>query len=856
MNLRTFLLYIFLCIGLFPLVAQTEEAAYLQNQLLRANRYSLYNPQEKVYLHFDNTGYFQGETMHFKAYVIRTDTEKLSALSHVLYVDLITPNGDVVAKRKLLLNNGLARGDFKLDELLLSGFYEVRAYTRYMVNWGVDACFSRVLPIFKEPKEAGDYSQMTIDQFSYRQRLMNRRSDELRGDTINAELERRNHRGDISVHFYPEGGNLVEGLESRVAYAVLDDGAEVLRGSMMVTPGQDQTLKARYDKKTNQLTVDPNGKFKLPKALKQGLCLTLYVQGETAIMAQVKASEELRHEMVGYALMHNGVIRRSDTLRVEQGLQLSFERNELDEGVNQLTFFNKEGHILAERLFFIYPKPSPEDSVRITTTTQLLEPLKKVSFDIQARPYSSLSFTAIDAAKTTGGKQGNIRANLLLSSDLRGYVANPEYYLEADDAEHRQATDLLMMVQGWRRYDWQEMVGIKPLTDRQPIEDRLAVYGRIVPQKRKLVTEGIEISATMYNREGQCMEGDFVTGVDGSYVFDLPDITGEWALNLRTKREGELQNFNILIDRNFAPECRYISPEESQQLPIGTPNFAWGEKQSVSYNISDREHLHRYLLPEVEVKKRSSRFRGWTDEGYAHSAAIVRYDCEAEAERIADEGKGIPSFSDWLLSLGDAFFGVINIAPYRDPNDNVTPYAEGLRPGINSEGPSYHRRPIIWIINNQYWGITSLLGNRGETIYNDNNSEGMGEGMDFPLMLSDAKSLYISEDLEAVRKHFFNPTVEARKPVVFYCFTRNFNPKSRKKGERFTHFQGFDVPTYFEMNYSDFQPLQDIRRTLHWTSFTTDAEGKAHIEFFNNLNCTEMIISVEGISVDGHLQAN
>ena len=92
-------------------------------------------PQEKAYLHFDNTGYFRGETMWFSAYVVRTDLGSLTDLSRVLYVELLDPTGEVVATRKVRLDGGRGSGSFKLDKLLTSGFYEVRAYTRYMLNW-------------------------------------------------------------------------------------------------------------------------------------------------------------------------------------------------------------------------------------------------------------------------------------------------------------------------------------------------------------------------------------------------------------------------------------------------------------------------------------------------------------------------------------------------------------------------------------------------------------------------------------------------------------------------------------------------------------------------------------------------
>ena len=130
--------------------------------ILTAMHFNRAYPQEKVYLHFDNTGYFENETIWFKAYVTRTDDGNFSDLSKVLYVELLNPSGDVVKKRKLHVDErGQANGEFKLDSLLGSGYYEVRAYTRYMTNWGTNACFSRVFPVFKAPQVEGDFSNQS-----------------------------------------------------------------------------------------------------------------------------------------------------------------------------------------------------------------------------------------------------------------------------------------------------------------------------------------------------------------------------------------------------------------------------------------------------------------------------------------------------------------------------------------------------------------------------------------------------------------------------------------------------------------------------------------------------------------------
>nr|MCR5851502.1 carboxypeptidase-like regulatory domain-containing protein [Bacteroidaceae bacterium] len=93
-------------------------------------------PQEKVYLHLDNTGYFKGETIWFKTYVVRTDTERRGNLSGVLYVDLVSPTGDVMAHKKIYVTHGIGAGSITLDNAVMpTGFYELRAYTRYMTNW-------------------------------------------------------------------------------------------------------------------------------------------------------------------------------------------------------------------------------------------------------------------------------------------------------------------------------------------------------------------------------------------------------------------------------------------------------------------------------------------------------------------------------------------------------------------------------------------------------------------------------------------------------------------------------------------------------------------------------------------------
>ena len=141
-------------------------------------------PREQVYLHFDNTGYFMGETIWFKAYVVSPQGFKPTALSRVLHVELLTPEGRVLQTQKLKIENGQCHGHIPLAELLHAGFYEVRAYTAYMLNWKDAPVFSRVFPIFNAPKEQGVYDTPRMVKVPHTERLPRMRMERPKSEKL------------------------------------------------------------------------------------------------------------------------------------------------------------------------------------------------------------------------------------------------------------------------------------------------------------------------------------------------------------------------------------------------------------------------------------------------------------------------------------------------------------------------------------------------------------------------------------------------------------------------------------------------------------------------------------------------
>ena len=807
-------------------------------------------PQEKVYLHFDNMGYFENETLWFKAYVTRTDNGHLSDLSKVLYVELLNPSGDIVKTCKYPVDSlGVSHGDIKLDSLLTSGYYEVRAYTRYMTNWGTNAVFSRVFPIFKAPKKEGDYSDLTIRTMHFEARDPNNRTseDSLYQKAIDDGIYTRDLLKTISVKFYPEGGDLIAGKKCRVAMLAVDDNGHphegegfVMneRGDVLASVKTDTLGRGLFElvPDTGKLTFQMRNLrkserrgvqyFELPQAKKEGCVLSVDAVNEN-MLATLQCTDKMCGSMLGYVIMHNGNIYRCDTLTASPLMEIELDRQAMPEGVNQMTVFDSRGAIMAERLFFLCPKPDKGDSIQVTAITQRLKPCGKVELELQTKPNANLSFSAMDAKTMTNGKQGNMKTWMLLSSEVRGYINNVDYYFEADDKEHRQNADLLMLTQGWRRYDWRLMSEKYTFRKAQPIEDQFYLYGKLNVYRKRNPVSNVHMYVSLYNEKGQSLIGNALTDSVGNYAFKLPFVDGEWKMNIYTTRDikkkdkakEKRKTYYVGIDRQFSPEARYLTPEEREILHPLKPN-AFVKKPFEELNeedefipITEKEHVLQNVT--VKAKKRYFVNDDWRfkNEAYGRQYATLYYDIDKELDDILDRGEPVPLLFDFLARK-NSLFGY-----YYKGSDDLS-YAMLNR---------YDGRSIDWIIDNN---DRPLLNIRPIWQY----------------YMDEVKSMYIVPD---------DPRATDNR-VAIYIYLHTFFSSESNKGLRRTYFQGFNQASTFKTeDYSVIPPMADFRRTIWWQpDITTDAEGKAKVEFFNNSTCEEMYISVEGMTPDGKVLVN
>ena len=814
MSGRCFLVGLLLMFGVcFPerILSQVDSSILAMADWVKAyNRFGKYNPQEKVYLHFDNTGYYLGETMWFAAYVVTAPQLRPTEMSKVLYVELLTPEGLIVETKKLKIEEGRGHNGFELSPAQLSpGFYEVRAYTRVMLNWE-ETYFSRVFPIFNKPENEGDY-QMRMTRIP-----KSRRYPEYRKPS-----EKRN---DVNLSFYPEGGEMVEGLPGRVAFKAVDDEGRSVAVSGTVYDSDERpvaTLETRHQG-MGSFTLTPDGKtyrYTLPEAKAAGYTLGVDNSDRDSLHIKIRRSRDIEGEWVGLTVSCRGIAHAFEVadLRGREEAELHLSKADFPAGVQQITLFTPAGEVLGERLAF-HQRDDQQLHITVDGQKSSYRPYEKITLplhvtDAEGAPVATtLSVSVRDAGtEIPTHYAGTLSTNLLLESDVKGYIEDIDYYFEADDAAHRAALDLLLLVQGWRRYEWRQQAGVEPFEPAHRVEEDIMVQGRVLSNtvRRNEPVENVDISVWIYSERTNC-RGEARSDSLGRFSFlSHEDILGKNEMVIQTQKEdrrGKKKNqyYLIELDRVFSPPVRpytryevsknIMSEEDSEKPEVETAD-------SVSYDTEiniDTMNVHN--LPEVAVKSRRK----------LGSSLRIEYD----AGEIDDQ----------MFDAGD----------FRHFTGSVWELLEYTNPDFSGK---YKRRGVQIIANGLYFGETDEI-DRIVIVEN--------------ITVDDIK--YYTEECGFRGGDFVYGS--AIPPVFVLLFLKPYEELRRTpKGYRKTTLQGYSIPAeFYHTDYSQgvLPDERDYRRTLYWNpALATDSLGCAYIDFYNNSCATRPRINVETLTIDG-----
>ena len=884
------LLFLSFCVSPFSSMAQVDSSILAMADWVKAyNHFGKYNPQEKVYLHFDNTGYYLGETMWFAAYVVTAPQLRPTQMSKVLYVELLTPEGRIVETKKLKIEGGRCHGEFALTSpLLVAGFYEVRAYTRVMLNWE-GSYYTRVLPVFDRPEEPGQYG-MKITRYPRSQRVPEERAAAPDYKSLN-------------LSFYPEGGELVEGLPGRVAFKAIDDEGrsvavsgtvydsderpvatlETLHcgmGSFTLTPG-DEPCRAEisYNGKTYRYT--------LPEAKAAGYTLRVDNSDRDSLHIKIRRSRDIQGGWVGLTVSCRGIAHAFEVadLRGQEEAGLHLSKADFPAGVQQITLFTPEGEVLGERLAY-HQRDDHQLHITVDGQKSSYRPYEKITLplhvtDAEGRPVSTtLSVSVRDAGtEIPTHYTSTLSANLLLESDVKGYIEDIGYYFESDDAEHRAALDLLLLVQGWRRYEWRQQAGVEPFEPVHRVEEGIMVQGQVLSSLRGKMREGVDVSVWAYSPTVN-VQGNVLTDSLGRFVFLSNDIFGLCQLAIRTQslngEKKKIRDYQIILDRMFSPNSRCYHPDEKilPQVAEARLEDVWIEAdtllQDSTLSMTERDHQ----LSEVKVKATRAQTLG--------GRINMEYDVEAEEDKLIDTRVSYTGdMLDFLERINPYFSrrdvrtytrdigGVVNpIQTYTDaPKINTSPILSASvtdpafygSDGNSSSGGALTSEPGVGLAvgartidhgsealsaenarGEEYNEACFYKGRRVYFYVNGSRIENTVWLDVSNVLVSEVKRIQIAEDFDFVR-------------VNFIC-DRN-TKRIEKKGYRLTRLQGYSIPAeFYHIDYSHgvLPDEQDYRRTLYWNpALATDSLGRAYIDFYNNSCATRLRVNAETLTSDG-----
>ena len=833
-------------------------------------------PQEKVYLQFDNTSYYTGEAIWFKAYVVNATTLQ-RAQSKVLYVDLISPTGVLLKQQKLKIVGGQADGVITLVDASTAqardkrgalgypgGYYEIRAYTNYMLNFNPETIFSRVFAVYELPEKDGNYYAETP--------VIKLRKTEPSDPRPKTEKLPK-----INCAFYPEGGHLVADRPNRIAFKVTDntglgidaqgrvDGTDITfstihdgMGSFTVTPG-DRRIS---------ITLTVKGKthtFTLPQVEQEGVSLQACTSPTDSLTLQISSTPTLTGKPLGMALTCRGEIVDFCTIETGHGnTRITRSMDGIPEGVCRINIFDTDGTLYASRAIYHHSQTMQTPHLEVTPDKDNYSPFEKINLKFQLRDGRGNPFRdrfCLSVRDTRGQDNllaDDLRTSMLLSSDLRGYIENPSWYFDTDDAERDAALDLLMLVQGWERYDWQTITGQKEFTERHRVEKSLTLNGWVMNSSGSKPVEGIEVLGALMPADKTLTETyNCRTDSNGYFGFDIgAEFYDKARLSIDahiTKKRLLGAGARIVFDRSMFPAIRAYQPQElifssRQDNRQSGGGVAQKTEDNLPTVINENTGL---LLPDVDIDD---------ERMYVDYFTFTAYDVSKEVEMELDKGEYSTDVFGYLKEKG---YNVLRIGVFKQEINR-----EIMASWINGF------EPFFYVHDGKQYKYTSFFEDSAtlEMDYLDPftiDSRDIKSVIvyDHPVYVTDFQQLcplflessYYQIFTDSLIRRGYEKAIFKRRVLVDILLKDGRDLSTRSElfnlNKRVTTVDGYSRPyQFYAPEYPDGPIFGDVdyRRTLYWNpNVITDSIGQASVEFYNNSITEHFNISAAGITSSG-----
>lgn len=774
-------------------------------------------PQEKIHVHFDKAIYSPGETIWLKAYLFAGNFPSL--ISKTVYAELLDEQGKLLDRKAGPLVLSGAETSFELPYDLKSSMVYVRVYTRWMLNFDTAFLFVKPIPVVGSAKSKAAATT-------------GKPATGNAGSTINTASLPASPM--TFLQFFPEGGDLVTGLSSKLAFKATDNrGIPIkVKGEVVNNAGKKIPFESVHDgmgyitlqpvqgEQYKAVWKDPSGQMKetmLPTALPSGIVIKTENRNNQIDFEILKTPDAPYKAVFVVAQMHQQLLYRAKANLASRILANgSIPVQDLPTGIIQITVFSEDEKPLAERLVFV----NHDDYYFITDLNAPTKSLVKrgknvIQIDVPDTIVCNLSVSVTDASINPPVKgEDDIFSHLLLTSDIKGYVHEPAYYFSGADSALKRL-DLVMLTNGWRRFKWEDALAARWPVLKNPAEDYMGIRGKVSGLNRSSLVNR-EITGMMELKKGGAFFITIPVQQDGTFsipeavYFDTAKIfyqfNNDKDKNLTTRGVFEFRNTLLNQPLSTVPAAeQYAYAKNIDQNIVATT-------ADISTKRQAQEDARRKVqtLATVEVKAKKKSRQDEMDEEYT---------------------------SPMFRSL-DARIFVIEDDPSAQAQMSVLHYLQARVPGLTIRMGGPNGAELSW-----RGGTPSLYLNE---------------------MQVDASMLESTPMSDIAMVKVFSPPFfggfGGGGGGAVAVYTKKGRAASESvKGLDFAKVPGYSsMKQFYSPDYSNYEQATndvDYRTTLYWNPsvYTNKQNRRILITFYNNDITNRIRVVVEGTNVDGKL---
>jgi len=771
--------------------------------------------QEKVYLHLDKPYYSKGDDLWFKAYTVAGPNHTPTPLSENLYVELINEaQGEVIKRITVYLNKGLGIGDFVMADSLAAGDYTVRAYTNWMRNF-----------------DEGFYFQKSI-------KLIDPIAPNVPAKLLSTESD-----PGVQVRFFPEGGELIAGVTSKIAFEIpgaedgltgqiIDDNDNVISKLTISHEGLGSFSLKPIAGKNYFAQIDGNPtKHALPSYRNDGFVLAVdNLSHPENIIVNVKTSDLPGVENEAYLIAHTrGLVGFASKIEWKgREARVSIPRQDLASGLVHVTVFNNDWQPEAERLIF---KRQKEESINISLTSDKEQYVFRDSTTIKLKLENengepligSFSMSVFDTTQISPSAfNDNIVSSIFLSSDIKGKIDSPNQYFDLNNPTADQDLDMLLMSRGWRRFVWKDILNEKFPETTFEVEQGFDITGKLQRRgSQKAVTKGSVRQIGTFNGLPSLEEA--TSKGNGSFemknLLYYEDISFIQAVDKKGKN-----NVELLLDSIIS------SPFNN--------SVAFGPAAYKKPMIVDEDFIER--SKERKIIDSVFSFENVTDLGTVVVQGTKNDVVSANISRglVFNRGEYGLDVTD-LMAKGQKFRNALYLLQGRIPGITIIPGQSGEPTVLMTrkvESFVNPDPPILYLLDDAQTSLAAITAIPAELIARVEVLKGMR-----------ASGIYGASGNGGAIAFYTKTPAEFDAYYAELAKNNVYVSKNSKRLEGgYYSSREFYGPDYSEEKFEHTKP--DHRDLIHWAPMVfTDANGEASVTFYNADLSTTVQVNLEGI---------